>query len=69
VLIDMMMPNLDTPSTIRALRRINPQVKVVAMSGLATNQEVVKNCGVVDFLTKPFTTEELLQTLGRICRE
>jgi PAS domain S-box-containing protein len=69
VLIDMMMPNLDTPSTIRALRRINPQVKVIAMSGLATNREVVKSCGVVDFLTKPFTTEELLQTLRKICRE
>jgi PAS domain S-box-containing protein len=66
VLIDMMMPNLDTPSTIRALRRINPLVKVVAMSGLATNQEVVKNSGVSDFLTKPFTTEDMLQTLEDI---
>jgi PAS domain S-box-containing protein len=69
VLIDMMMPNLDTPSTIRALRRINPLVKVVAMSGLATNQEVVKNSGVSDFLTKPFTTEDMLQTLEDIIQK
>jgi two-component system, cell cycle sensor histidine kinase and response regulator CckA len=69
ILIDMMMPNLDTPSTIRALRRINPLVKVVAMSGLATNQEVVKNSGVSDFLTKPFTTEDMLQTLEDILQE
>jgi PAS domain S-box-containing protein len=69
VLIDMMMPNLDTPSTIRALRRIDPLVKVVAMSGLATNQEVVKNSGVSDFLTKPFTTEDMLQTLEDILQE
>ncbi len=69
VLIDMMMPNLDTPSTIRALRRINPLVKVVAMSGLATNQEVVKNSGVSDFLTKPFTTEDMLQTLENILQD
>jgi two-component system, cell cycle sensor histidine kinase and response regulator CckA len=68
VLIDMMMPNLDTPSTIRALRRINPLLKVVAMSGLATNQEVVKSSGVGDFLTKPFTTEDMLQTLENILR-
>jgi PAS domain S-box-containing protein len=66
VLIDMMMPNLDTPSTIRALRRIEPLVKVVAMSGLATNQEVVKSSGVSDFLTKPFTTEDMLQMLEKI---
>jgi PAS domain S-box-containing protein len=69
VLIDMMMPNLDTPSTIRALRRIEPAVKIVAMSGLATNQEAVKSSRVTYFLTKPFTTEEMLQTLGNILQE
>jgi PAS domain S-box-containing protein len=69
VLIDMMMPHLDTPSTIRAFRRINPLVKVVAMSGLATNQEVVKTSGVSDFLTKPFTTEDMLQMLENILQE
>jgi PAS domain S-box-containing protein len=69
VLIDMMMPNLDTPSTIRALRRVDPLVKVVAMSGLATNQEVIKSCGVNDFLTKPFTTEDMLKTLENILQE
>jgi PAS domain S-box-containing protein len=69
VLIDMMMPNLDTPSTIRALRRIEPAVKIVAMSGLATNQEVIKNSRVTYFLTKPFTTEEMLQMLGNILQE
>jgi PAS domain S-box-containing protein len=69
ILIDMMMPNLDTPSTIRALRRIEPLVKVVAMSGLATNQEVVRSAGVNDFLTKPFTTEDMLQALENILKE
>jgi PAS domain S-box-containing protein len=69
VLIDMMMPNLDTPSTIRALRGIEPSVKIVAMSGLATNQEVVKSSRVTYFLTKPFTTEEMLQTLRNISQE
>jgi PAS domain S-box-containing protein len=69
VLIDMMMPNLDTPSTIRALQRIEPQVKIVAMSGLATNQEVIKSSGVEFFLTKPFTAEEMLQKLANILRE
>ncbi len=64
VLVDMMMPNLDTPSTIRALQRIEPQVKIVAMSGLATNREVVKATGVKAFLTKPFTTGEMLQALA-----
>jgi PAS domain S-box-containing protein len=69
VLIDMMMPNLDTPSTIKALRHIEPRVKIVAMSGLASNQEVIKSSQVTYFLTKPFTTEEMLQTLTNILQD
>jgi PAS domain S-box-containing protein len=69
VMIDMMMPNLDTPSTIRALRHINPLVKIIAMSGLATNQAVVKSSGIDKFLTKPFTTEEMLRMLENILQE
>jgi PAS domain S-box-containing protein len=69
VMIDMMMPNLDTPSTIRALRRIKPVVKIMAMSGLATNYESVKKSGVKDFLTKPFTTEEMLEMMKNILQQ
>jgi CheY-like chemotaxis protein len=31
VLLDMMMPHLDTPATMRALQRINPAVKMIVM--------------------------------------
>jgi CheY-like chemotaxis protein len=34
VLTDMMMPIMDGPATINALRRINPTVKIIAASGL-----------------------------------
>jgi PAS domain S-box-containing protein len=67
VLIDMMMPNLDTRSTIQALQLINPQVKIVAMSGSYHQIEpTLEPEHVKAFLTKPFTTAELLQTLANI---
>ena len=78
VLVDMMMPNLDTPSIILALQQINPQVQIVVMSGSYLNlQSIVDAPGerlnqrqqVRGILTKPFTTAEMLQTLAEIQSE
>lgn len=65
VLIDMMMPTLDGAATLAPLQRLNPDLKVIAMSGLSTleNQTQVNQLGFQSFLPKPFSTENLLQTL------
>jgi len=34
VLTDMLMPFMDGPSTIRVLRKMDPNVKIIAASGL-----------------------------------
>jgi two-component system, cell cycle sensor histidine kinase and response regulator CckA len=71
VLLDMMMPSLDSPTTIRTLLKLNPQVKIIAMSGLATNEAVNQtiNEGVKAFLAKPFTAVELLDLLSDLCQD
>jgi PAS domain S-box-containing protein len=68
ILMDLMMPSLDSPTTIRTLLKLNPQVQIVAMSGLATNESVTKTMkeGVKSFLAKPFTAAELLNLLATI---
>jgi PAS domain S-box-containing protein len=75
VLIDMMMPNLDTQSTIETLQRINPQVQTIVMSGSVVNLESLverleeslpHQQTVKAFITKPFTSAELLQALTKI---
>ncbi len=65
VLIDLMMPLMDGPSTIRTLQRINPDVEVVAMSGLSSKGMIAdaESAGVQRFLAKPFMVKELLSTL------
>ena len=66
VLLDMMMPNLHTPYIIRALQRINPAVKVIAMSGTSANESIVDRYEIGAFLTKPFTTTAMLHTLANL---
>jgi two-component system, cell cycle sensor histidine kinase and response regulator CckA len=69
VLLDMMMPALDSITTIRRLRELNTLVPIVAMSGLATPEAVAetKREGVQVFLAKPFTAQELLNSLFQLC--
>lgn len=66
VLIDMMMPNLDGITAIRTLQKMNPQVKIIATSGLLTNSQLALEADIKTFLLKPYTTGQLLQTLTEI---
>jgi two-component system, cell cycle sensor histidine kinase and response regulator CckA len=65
VLIDMMMPSMDGPTTIRILRKINPNIKIVGFSGLGSNHEMLKflKDNVTTVLPKPFSLDELLSNL------
>ncbi|MBE9228276.1 response regulator [Phormidium sp. LEGE 05292] len=65
VLMDIMMPTMDGTNIIPLLRRLNPNVYVVAMSGLNSTEVVsqVQKLGFQGFLSKPFTTKELLWAL------
>jgi two-component system, cell cycle sensor histidine kinase and response regulator CckA len=69
VLMDMMMPTMDSITIVRALFKCNPQVQIIAMSGLATSEVVDRTMkeGVKAFLSKPFTATELLNTISNLC--
>ncbi|MDZ7959569.1 MAG: response regulator [Aulosira sp. DedQUE10] len=64
-IIDMMMPNIDGATTIRTLQSMNPQLFIIAVSGLATGEQVPinKTSQYTRFLPKPYTVQELLKTL------
>lgn len=68
VLMDMMMPSMDGATAIRTLQQINSQVKIIAMSGLASTEVLAEASGtsVQGFLAKPFSADELLNILQRI---
>lgn len=68
VLLDMMMPLMDGAIAIRKLQTINPHIKIIALSGLLSPQHIkeVTDMGVSAFLSKPCTSNELLQTIAKI---
>jgi PAS domain S-box-containing protein len=63
VLLDMMMPSMDGQTTIRALKRIDPEVKIIAVSGLSSNKEIALKAGAKGFLQKPYTNQDLVDLI------
>jgi two-component system cell cycle sensor histidine kinase/response regulator CckA len=70
VLTDMVMPFMDGPATIRALKRMNPEVRIIAASGFATGKQTADASleGVCAFLNKPYTAERLLKALAQVLK-
>lgn len=71
VLTDMLMPHMDGPATIRVLKRIDPNVRVIATSGLLDGEKIRNATGMeqISFLMKPYTAEKLLNTVHRLLVE
>ncbi|MDJ0615976.1 MAG: PAS domain S-box protein [Calothrix sp. MO_192.B10] len=71
ILMDIMMPYMDGAMAIQTLHKINPQVKIIAMSGLVSSEELkqVTTSDIQGFLYKPFTAIELLNTLHQALSE
>jgi two-component system cell cycle sensor histidine kinase/response regulator CckA len=69
VLTDMSMPLMDGFALIRAVRKLAPPQKIIAMSGLMNAEQIadLQNLNV-RFLTKPFATEPLLKSLAEILK-
>jgi signal transduction histidine kinase/ActR/RegA family two-component response regulator len=71
VLMDLTMPQLSGEETYSALRRLDPEVRVLLMSGYnaqdTTNRFV--DDGLVGFLQKPFSVSELVSNVATLLAE
>jgi CheY-like chemotaxis protein len=68
VIIDMMMPMMSGVATTEALLRLNPEVKIIIVTGFVTDaqKKSAMTSGARELLAKPFTIEKLLATLARV---
>lgn len=67
ILTDLMMPVMDGLAFISAYRqRGGPHAPIIAMSAFPAYLRKVKELGAATFLLKPFTIEELLETVGKV---
>ena len=66
ILLDMMMPAMDGDTAILGLTAINPQVNIIATSGLSQNlSDAESHQQVCDFLPKPYTVAKLLTVIQK----
>ncbi len=65
VITDMMMPVLGGEGLIHALVRLNPLVRIIAVSGINSNEALARAASpnVARFLTKPFTAATVTAAL------
>ena len=69
VLTDILMPDKEGIETIQEIRRIQPDKKILAMSGCEARHEYLdfaRYLGADAVLTKPFQPAELLEAIGSV---
>lgn len=71
VITDAAMPIMDGRAVIRALQKLDPEIKVIVASGMDSEKAGREAGGrnVKAFLQKPFTARKLLLTLGEVLKE
>ncbi len=68
VIMDIMMPTMDGQTAILTLKQINPEIKIIAVSGLISSQKIINdiNGNVIAFIAKPYTNEKLLKEIYQV---
>ena len=68
VVLDLTMPRMDGEETLRNLRAINPDLRIILTSGFNEQSTINRfvGRGIAGFLPKPFTVEMLTDQLRKI---
>lgn len=71
VLTDIMLPKLNGIELLRKIKQDYPEIVVLVMTAHATVETAVEamKLGAMDYLLKPFSTEELVIIMNRICEQ
>lgn len=65
LLTDIIMPAMDGLALVRAIRRMDPNLKIIASSGFGDDKMAeLTSLRVTTFLDKPYTAENLLRTVA-----
>jgi two-component system NtrC family response regulator len=70
VLTDLSMPEMSGMQVLHEARQISPETAVVIMTAFGTIENAVEaiKVGAADYLTKPFSTDQLLLTVDRVLK-
>ena len=68
VVTNVEMPFMDGRSLCRAVLKLNPEAKILVSSGHKQREKIqeIKSCGVENFLSKPYTADDLADRVHAI---
>lgn len=69
-ILDVMMPVKDGFTLAKEIRKINPEVPIIFLTAKSMKEDKIEgfNLGADDYMTKPFSMEELLMRLKAIIK-
>ncbi len=69
-ILDIMMPEMDGLVLARSIRNINPSMPVIFLTAKNQKEDIIEGfkTGADDYITKPFSMEELLYRIEAILR-
>jgi DNA-binding response OmpR family regulator len=67
VVLDMHLPIMDGRALARILRERRPPITLLAISGAADGPDWAEDVGADAYLGKPFSVEQLLAAVKRLC--
>ena len=70
VILDIVMPEVGGIETLQVIKEINPDLPVIMLSSAGTSQKLKETLelGGLDFIQKPYTSEQIKQAVERIRR-
>jgi two-component system, OmpR family, response regulator len=69
-ILDIMMPEMDGLTLAKEIRKINPDVPIIFLTAKTQEEDIIEGfiTGADDYITKPFSMEELLYRIEAIMR-
>jgi two-component system OmpR family response regulator len=69
-ILDIMMPEMDGLTLAKEIRLINPEIPIIFLTAKNQKEDIIEGfkSGADDYITKPFSMEELLYRIEAILR-
>ena len=68
IILDIVMPEVGGIEALQVIREVSPEVPVVMLSSAGTPQKLMQTLkmGAIDFIQKPYTTEQIKKAVEQI---
>jgi DNA-binding response OmpR family regulator len=68
--MDLQMPEMDGYTAALKIKAIDEKVQIIALTASTSYESKIKikECGMVDFILKPFVPEELFSKISNLAR-